>query len=92
VELLEQEKDRIYIIGATETFDSDFALMRKLLNVSPDVQLPTDEYGSHRTPEGYEKTISEEGRKNVQDYYKNDYEIYNWCVKKREELLALRGG
>ena len=90
VELLEQEKDRIYFIAQTETFGPDFDLMRKLIGVSPDLELPTDDYGAHRTPEGFEKTVSELGRKNVQDYYKTDYAIYNWCVKRREELLPLR--
>ena len=90
VALLEQEKKRIYFIGATETFDADFKILRALVGVAPDLEVPTDEVGSHRTPEGFEKTISELGRKNVQDYYKVDYEIYNWCVKRREELLPLR--
>ena len=26
----------------------------------------------------------------VEAYYKTDYEIYNWCVKRREELVKLR--
>ena len=90
VELLEKEKDRIYFIAQTETFGSDFDLMRKLLGVAPDIELPTDDYGAHRTPEGFEKTVSELGRKNVVDYYKTDYEIYNWCVRRREELIKLR--
>jgi hypothetical protein len=64
--------------------------MRKFLGVSPDIALPVDDYGAHRTPEGFEKTVSELGRKNVQDYYKTDYEIYDWCVKRREELIKLR--
>ena len=41
-------------------------------------------------PDGFEKTVSELGRKNVQEFYKTDYEIYNWCVKRREELLPIR--
>lgn len=90
VELLEKEKDRIYFIAATETFGPDFDLMRRMLGVSPEIELPTDDYGAHRTPDGFEKTVSELGRKNVQDYYKTDYEIYNWCVKRREELIELR--
>jgi len=90
VELLEREKDRIYFIAQTETFGPDFAMMRKLLGVSDDIELPTDDYGAHRTPEGFEKTVSELGRKNVEAYYKTDYEIYNWCVKRREELVAQR--
>lgn len=90
VELLEKEKDRIYFIAATESFGPDFDMMRKFLRVSPDIELPTDDYGAHRTPDGFEKTVSELGRKNVEAYYKTDYEIYNWCVKRREELVALR--
>jgi len=90
VELLEQERDRIYFIGATETFESDFALLRKLLRVPDDLALPTDDYGAHRTPDGFEKTVSELGRRNIENYYTDDYEIYRWCVKRREELLPLR--
>lgn len=89
-QLLEKEKDRIYFIAATETFDSDFAMMRKLLGVSPDIELPRDDYGAHRTPDGFEKTVSELGRKNVMEHYADDYEIYEWCVKRREELIAIR--
>lgn len=90
VELLEQEKDRIYFIGATETFDADFALLRTLLGIPDDLQLPTDDYGAHRTPDGFERTVSDIGRRNVRDYYQTDYAIYDWCVKRREELVALR--
>ena len=90
VELLEKEKDRIYFIASTESFDGDFGLLRSLLGVSPEIDLPTDDYGAHRTPDGFEKTVSELGRKNVQEFYKTDYEIYNWCVKRREELLPIR--
>jgi len=90
VELLEKEKDRIYFIAQTETFGTDFDLMRKLIGVSPDLELPTDDYGAHRTPDGFEKTVSEIGRRNVQRYYKTDYQIYNWCVRRREELIKLR--
>jgi hypothetical protein len=90
VELMEREKDRIYFIAATESFEPDFAMMREIVGVAPDIELPTDDFGAHRTPEGFEKTVSELGRKNVQDYFKADYEIYNWCVKRREELIAIR--
>ena len=90
LELLEQEKERIYLIGATETFDADFSLMRAVLGIADDIALPTDDYGAHRTPDGFERTVSDLGRRNVQDYYKTDYAIYDWCVKRREELVALR--
>lgn len=90
VELLEQERDRIYFIGATETFESDFSLLRKLLGVPDDLELPTDDLGAHKTPDGFEKTVSELGRGNIETYYADDYAIYRWCVKRREELLPLR--
>jgi hypothetical protein len=90
VELLEQEKDRIYFIGATESFDDDFGLLRQLLGVPDDLELPTDDYGAHRTPDTFEKTVSELGRANIENYYAGDYDIYRWCAKRREELLLLR--
>jgi len=89
-DLLEQEIDRIYFIGATEHLESDFSLMRTLLGVSPDIEMPTDDYGAHRTPDGFERTVSELGRRNVMDYYKTDYDIYDWCVKRREALIPIR--
>lgn len=90
VELLEQERDRIYFIGATETFEDDFGLLRKLLRVPDDLELPIDNVGAHKTPDGFEKTVSELGRGNIETYYADDYAIYRWCVKRREELLPLR--
>ncbi|CAN7444075.1 sulfotransferase family 2 domain-containing protein [Rhizobium sp. LjRoot254] len=90
VELLEQERDRIYFIGATESFESDFGLLRQLLGVPDDLELPTDDYGAHRTPDGFEKTVSELGRRNIENYCADDYNIYRWCAKRREELLPLR--
>jgi hypothetical protein len=90
VELLEQEKDRIYLIGATDSFNDDFQVLRELVGVSPDLELPTDEVGSHRTPAGFERTISDIGRKNIEARYAVDREIYEWCVKRRVELLELR--
>lgn len=90
VALLEQEKDRIHFIGATESFDDDFSLMRRMLRIPDDIVLPTDDYGAHRTPDGFERTVSDAGRRNVRDYYQTDFAIYDWCVKRREDLLALR--
>lgn len=90
VELLEQEKDRIFFIGAVEHFEQDFGLMRQFLGVSPELQLPTDERGAHRTPDSFDKNISETGRKNVQNFFRSDYEIYDWCVNRRVELIAAR--
>lgn len=90
VDLLEEEKDRIYFIGATESFDADFSLMREILGIPQDIHLPTDDYGAHRTPDGFDRTISEAGRRNVREYYQTDYAIYDWCVKRREALVALR--
>lgn len=90
IELLEAEKDRIYFIGAQENLASDFAVMRSFLDISPDIELPLDDLGAHRTPDGFHKTISDAGRKNIEAHFAADYRIYDWCMKRRVELLALR--
>lgn len=90
VKLLEREKDRIFFIGTTESFNDDFEILRKLLKIDPSIELPMDDVGAHKTPEGFERTISEIGRKNVEAYYERDFEIYRWCLKRREELLPIR--
>jgi hypothetical protein len=90
VEFLERVSDRIHFIGATESFDADFALLRRMFGVSEALETPSDERGAHRTPDGFDKTMSDLARRNVMDYYENDYLIYNWCLKRREDLIAVR--
>jgi hypothetical protein len=85
--LLEREKDRILFIGAQESLDSDFEILKVVLELPADCTLPQDEVAAHRTPDGYEKRVSDRGRRNLERYYRQDYKIYNWCKAHRERLI-----
>ena len=88
IELLETMKDRIVFIGAQEHLASDFELFKKLLGMDPSLTLPEDDIASHRTPAGYEKTVSELGRANLARFLEDDYKLYEWCADRRLELAA----
>ena len=87
VELLEQARDRIFFVGAQETLDADYEMMKKLLGMGPEYVLPRDDVGAHRTPDGFSKDISPEGRANLEKYFAKDFEIYEWCRAYREKMM-----
>lgn len=88
VELLEEQQNRIYFIGTTENLTSDFSLLRKLLNIPENIKLPEGEFKAHRTPEGFERDVTELGRTNLHNYFAEEYRIYEWCLRRRMILLS----
>lgn len=87
VELLEAVKHRIVFIGAQEHLASDFEFLKKLLGADPLLKLPEDDVISHKTPEGFDKALSDIGRANLTRFLSDDYTLYKWCARRREELL-----
>jgi hypothetical protein len=88
VKLLEEVKDQIFFIGHLPTLDEDYTMFRTLVGLRPDIELPKDDVGAHRAPDTVDKRLSAVGEANVRDYYAKDYPIYEWCLKRREELVA----
>jgi hypothetical protein len=87
VELLEAVKHRIVFIGAQEHLASDFERLKELIGADPSLSLPADDVISHKTPGGFDKALSDTGRANLIRFLAEDYKIYAWCVRRREELL-----
>jgi hypothetical protein len=87
VTLLNRVKDKIIFIGEQENLDDDFEVMKAVLGLPARLSLPDDDIAAHRTPEGYETTISDLGRKNILDYYADELDIYHWCKQHRQTLL-----
>lgn len=88
VDLLEGIRDRIVFIGHLPSLDEDFKMFRTIVGLSPDAELPKDEVGAHRAPDTLVKKLSPLGEENVRKHYRKDYPIYEWCLKRREELIA----
>lgn len=84
----ESRREQIAWIGHQPTLTADFERLKALLGLPDDATLPTDPVRSHATPEGYETGLSETGRANLAEWYKDDYPVYEACLALREELLA----
>ena len=84
---LENAADKIAFIGHQQDFIADLERLRSLLTVDADIQAPTDEMKAHRNPKELDTQLSERAIVNLQKWYKKDFEIYRWCLKKREEIL-----
>ena len=78
----------IAMIGTMQYFAEDVARMQRIVGLDPDLSLPTDDLRTHRTPAGMETRLSEEGERNIRAWYRADYEIYGWCMQRREEWSA----
>lgn len=89
--LLERERERIFFIGHQEHLDEDFAVLRPLIGMDDEVRLPDDPLTAHRSPGTVDRTISELGAANIRRHYRDDYPIYDWCLKRRQEILASLG-
>lgn len=77
---LETNKDRILYIGKQESYDKDFKRIMNRLGIDSDkIKPPEDDTLSHKTPLGFSTKISELGKKNILNYYKEDLEILEWC-------------
>lgn len=85
---LQREGRCIAFIGEQSAFDSDLAVLRRLLDIDPDILAPADDVGSHRMPAGMNRFLSEQALANLRDWYAADYPILEWCREKRRTLLA----
>jgi hypothetical protein len=91
VDVLERYRDRILFIGSQEHFEADFDIIKTLIGADPGLELPTDDVGAHRNPVELSKFMSERARRNVRSYYRKDYPVYEWCAKRRAELVEKYG-
>lgn len=88
IDFLKKNAFRIAFIGHQINFDTDLLQLRSLLNVDADIEVPIDPIKAHRNPEGLDKFLSEKAVANLKKWYQADFEIYAWCLEKREELLG----
>lgn len=72
-------KDDIYFIGTQENLSEDFFSLKKLLELPEDATLPTDSINAHRNPSNIDKALDEEAIKNLENWYKRDYDFIDFC-------------
>jgi hypothetical protein len=79
----------IRMICSTPELDADFEHVKRLLGLPPEITLPRDEIGTHKTPDGFERHLSPLAVKNLTAWYADDFPIYEACLALRQKLLAM---
>lgn len=87
VDFLEANKHRIVFIGVQEELDTDYRRLCRVLGLQDPPAPPEDDVGAHRTPAGFATALSEQGRANVLRHYASDLPIYEWCLRRRAEIV-----
>lgn len=88
VAFLEKHRHHIWYIGEQRHLGEDIERIKSLLELPAEVELPTDDIDTHRTPSGFSTELSPEGRRNIENWYRYDYPVYRWCESARKELIA----
>jgi hypothetical protein len=85
-DFLEQHKENIFYIAETKSLNEDFEYIKPSIGIPAKASLPRDDVAKHATPDGFSTQLSEAGLKNLRDHYREDYEIYGWCLEYREAM------
>jgi len=73
IDYLKKRKDDIYFYGRQETLNKDFTLLKEKLGI--ETELPTDKVKKHATPDKYDRTLSQEAKRKIKSWYRQDYKI-----------------
>jgi hypothetical protein len=69
----------VFFVGFQDRMDEDFDLLKAKLGLPADRELPRDAETAHRTPDEYERSLSELGRANLERWYARDIEFVALC-------------
>lgn len=86
---LQRRRDDVLFVMEQQKLDTDFRHLCRLLGLR-NVRLPSDPVANHKTPEGYQTSLSEKGRANICQWYRDDIALYRECITLRSELLGRR--
>ncbi|MFC2970365.1 hypothetical protein [Acidimangrovimonas pyrenivorans] len=78
-ELLDRLVPRLGFIGATESFDTDIARLKRRLGLAPELEAPRDPVGAHRSPAAA-PPLSEPARAALTAWLAPDYAVHAWCT------------
>lgn len=78
----------IRMVCLTKELDAGFEHVKRLLDLPAGLTLPRDEIGTHRTPDGFDRTLSPLAATNLTAWYADDFPIYEACLALRKKLLA----
>ena len=82
--LLSRKSD-ILFIGFQKNLEQDFEIFKSKLNLSDNVKLPEDDFYSHKSLKGEDKTLEDKAIENLRDWYCDDYKFLNLCREIRKD-------
>ncbi len=91
VRYLERNQCRICLIGLQPRLDAELAVIREKLGLPESFSLPVEDAEAHRAPPNDAPCLSEVARNNIAEWYREDSELYNWCLEFRAKL-GLKNG
>jgi hypothetical protein len=78
-EALRARADDLFFVGFQERLDEDFQLLKEKLGLPADASLPGGDTEAHRTPEGFDRHLSESAQANLRRWYSRDIALYELC-------------
>jgi Sulfotransferase family len=78
----------VFFIGLQDRLDDDFELLRRKLGLPDGVAMPSDATVAHKTPAGYQSQLSDQGRANLERWYRFDVAFVRLCRELAPELNA----
>jgi hypothetical protein len=89
IENLRNRRHQFVLLGLQPCLGDDFEFLKTQLGLPGEIQLPSDEVLSHRTPGQFDQKLSPLGRKNLCDWYAADIAFYETFVTLRKEWFGL---
>ncbi len=68
-----ENQNKILLPYNVKTLDSDFEFVKKVIGLREDLCLSKDDSVAHKTPEWMNKNMSQQGRENLEEWYKEDH-------------------
>jgi hypothetical protein len=75
----EWRRNDILFIGFQETLGDDFNILKSLLNIPSHIRLPADDVTSHRSPQGFDRTLDDTAQAALRKWYARDLEFIDLC-------------
>ena len=88
VDHLRKMLPQVAYIARQETLNDDWERIKALLQLPPDLELPSDPVQAHRTTGEVDRTLTPKMLDALREWYAEDYELLALCDEVRPELIA----
>lgn len=83
---VKQRRGDLLFIGFQESLADDFERLKQRLSLPMSIALPADDVVAHRTPPGFETELSQEGRRAIKQWYREDIDLFRHLRSVAAEL------